>query len=372
MTATTKTNETPLTKEVLQAQKSYFQLPKRGDIVEGEVLGRERGMLFIDLGMIGTGVVYGVEYFRAQDIIKNLKLGDKISAKLVELENEDGYRELSLKKAEEEKSWQYLEEKKKNQEIVEIKIIDANKGGLLGKIGNLTGFLPVSQLAPANYPRVEGGDKNKILDELRKFIDETMEVQVLDVNPEEEKLIFSQKAAEGEAIEKALKKYKVGDVVEGEITGVVDFGAFIKFDEILEGLIHISELDWSLVGDPKDMIKVGDKVKAKIVDISENKVSLSLKALKENPWEGIDKKYKVGDKLKGIVATINPYGALVRIEDKIQGLVHVSEFSAKDESVSAEENEEIMRSKLEEGKEYEFEILSIDTEEYKISLKLAS
>jgi len=358
---TIKTKEKTPMKEALQAQKSYFQLPKRGDILEGEVLGRESGMLFVDLGIVGTGVVYGVEYFRAQDIIKNLKPGDKITAKLVELENDDGYRELSLKKAEEEKNWQYLEEKRRSSETVGIQIIDANKGGLLGKIGNLTGFLPVSQLAPANYPRVEGGDKNRILDELRKFIGETIEVQVLDVNPEEEKLIFSEKAAEGEAIEKALKKYKVGDIVDGEITGVVDFGAFIKFDELLEGLIHISELDWSLVGNPKDMVKVGDKIKAKIVDISNSKVSLSLKALKENPWEGIDKKYKQGDKIKGLVATINPYGALVKIEDKIQGLVHVSEF----------ENEDEMKEKLEEGKEYEFEILSVDTKEYKIALKLA-
>src|SRR3989338_8575901 len=122
MTTMVKTNEKLLMKEALQAQKSYFRMPKRGDILEGEMLGRESGMLFVNLGIIGTGIVYGVEYFRAQDIIKNLKPGAKIVAKLIELENKDGYRELSLKKAEEEKNWQYLEEKRRRSETAGIQI----------------------------------------------------------------------------------------------------------------------------------------------------------------------------------------------------------------------------------------------------------
>ncbi|MEX0869831.1 MAG: S1 RNA-binding domain-containing protein, partial [Candidatus Spechtbacterales bacterium] len=160
-------------KEFIQSQKEFFQLPKVGDIVKGKALGKESGVLYVDLGIVGTGVVYGAEYFRAQEEIKNISPGDEISAKIVELENDEGFRELSLKKAEEEKNWQYLENKLSNKEAVEVKITDANKGGLMVKVGSVAGFLPVSQLSPQNYPRVEGGDKNKILIELKKFIGKT-------------------------------------------------------------------------------------------------------------------------------------------------------------------------------------------------------
>ena len=348
-------------KTAVQAEKSLFQLPKKGDVVEGVVINKQGGVLYIDLGHTGTGVVYGVEFLKAHDEIKKLKKQDKVVAKIIEVENEDGYRELSMKEAKAEKNWNSMQEAQKNQELIEVEITDANKGGLMARIGDLEGFLPVSQLAPANYPRVEGGDKNKILDQLRDFVGKKMKVQILDVNAKEEKLIFSEKAAENDSIQTALKKYKTGDNVKGEITGVVDFGVFIKFDPLLEGLIHISELDWSLIENPSDVVKVGDKVEAQIVDIADNgKVSLSLKALKENPWEGIEKKYKVGDTLEAEVGKISSYGALIKIEDGIQGLVHISEFK----------DEEELKEKLKEGKKYKFEIVGVEPEEYKIALKI--
>jgi len=348
-------------KSVMQTDKSLFQLPKEGDVVEGKVVGKEGGVLYIDLGHTGTGVVYGAEYLKAHDEIKNLNEGDKLTGKIIEVENEDGYRELSLKEAKEEKNWQLMQSAKSKQEVVEVEITDANKGGLMARIDDLVGFLPVSQLAPAHYPRVEGGDKNKILNELREFIGKKFRVQILDANYKEGKLIFSEKAAENESIQTALNKYKVDDVVSGTITGVVEFGAFIKFDSLLEGLIHISELDWSLIENPHDVVKIGEKLKARIVDITQDgRVSLSLKALKENPWEGIEKKYKAGDMVEAKVTKINSYGALARIEEGIQGLVHISEFK----------DEEELRNKIEKDKKYKFEIVSVEPAEYKIALKL--
>lgn len=297
-----------------------------------------------------------------QNIIKKFKKGDKITAKLIEFENKNGYRELSLKEASTEKNWKNLRDKKENQELIEVRITDANRGGLIAQYGDIAGFIPVSQLAPKNYPRVDGGDKERILTELKKFVDTTMKVRILDLNTPENKLIFSERAAENDAMKTALEKYKVGDTVEGHITGVVEFGAFIKFDELLEGLIHISELDWNLVKNPQDVIKVGEKVKAKIVDItSDGRVSLSLKALQKDPWEGIDKKLKVGDIVKGEVIKMSSYGALVKIENGIQGLAHISEF----------ENEEQLKAQLQEGKGYKFEIASIEPAEHKMTLKLA-
>ena len=357
----TKQPDKNIMKNVVQAEKSLFQLPRKGDVVEGIVIDKVGGVLYLDLGHIGTGVIYGIEYLKAQDEIKKLKKQDKVVAKVIEVENEDGYRELSMKEAKEEKNWKLMEGAQRSQEPMEVEVVEANKGGLMVRIGDLNGFLPVSQLAPANYPRVEGGDKNKILNELRKFIGKKIRVQVLDANSKDEKLIFSEKAVENESIKMALKKYAVGDTVDGEITGVVDFGAFIKFDPLLEGLIHISELDWSLIENPRDVVKVGDKLKAQIVDIADDgKVSLSLKTLKKNPWAGIEEKYKIGGMVDAEVTKISPYGALVKIDEGVQGLVHISEFKDGGE----------LKEKIQEGKKYKFEIVNVDTEEYKIALKL--
>ena len=226
----------------------------------------------------------------------------------------------------------------------------------------IEGFLPVSQLAPAHYPRVEGGDKEKILKEIQQYIGQTMEVRILDTSQSQNKFIVSEKAGEEESIKKALEKYKIGDVVKGQVTGVVDFGAFIRLDPLVEGLVHISELDWQLVNNPRDIVKVGDKIEAKIVDVAKDgRISLSIKALKEDPWKDLEKKYPQGKAVKGIISKLTAYGTLVRLEEGIQGLVHISEFASEEE----------MREKLEEGKEYKFEVSQIVPEERRIALKLA-
>ena len=285
-----------------------------------------------------------------------------VSAKIVDFENEEGLRELSLSAAGKESNWQKLERMRDEKELITVEIKAANRGGLMVEKEGIEGFLPVSQLAPNHYPRVEGGDKEKILRELQKFVNKNLEVRVLDVDQRQNKFIVSEKAGEEEAIKKLLEKYKVGDMVEGEITGIVDFGAFIKLDPLIEGLIHISELDWELVEHPQDVVSIGDKIKAKIIDITQDgRLSLSLKALKDDPWKDAAEKYAKGTTLKGTVSKLNSYGALVKIADGIQGLVHISEFASEDE----------MKEKLQEKKQYKFEIMQVTPEERRITLKLA-
>ena len=348
-------------KDAMKADKAIFSLPRVGDLVKGTVIGKESGAVYLDLGEWGTGIIYGVEYFRAQEVLKNIQKGDTLSAKVTELENDEGYRELSIKEAGEEASWNALKEKRDSGELIEAEITDANRGGLMTKIEDIIGFLPVSQLTPDHYPRVEGGDKEKILEELQSFVGKKLRVRVIDVLPKENKLIVSERAAEDEGTKEALTKYKVGEVVEGEITGIVEFGAFIKFDALLEGLIHISELDWQLIENPRDVVKVGDKVKAKIVDISDaGRVSLSLKALKDDPWKDIEKNIKVGDTVEGSIKRINTYGALVELQEGIQGLLHVSEFDDID----------AMKKELNVDDKKKFEVTSVDPKEHRIALKL--
>lgn len=356
--------------------------PKVGEIIAGKVIGTAHSGIYLDLGPQGTGIIYGREFSEMKNTLRNLKIGDEIFAKITDLEDENGYIELSLKSASEEMGWETLKKKKEESETIDVKISGANKGGLLSEISGISAFLPVSQLSPKHYPRVEGGDKSKILRELQKLVGTKLEVKIFDLNQGEEKLILSEKAEIVEDMKDVLKNYNVGDIVEGEITGVVDFGAFIKFplpaakektedsespDDSavnnigLEGLIHISQLDWQLIGSPSEIVKPGQKVKAKIIEISDDgKVSLSLKALKKDPWEGIANAYKKDDVVKGTVAKFNPFGAFIQISSKIQGLIHISEFSSREE----------MEKAIEEGKKYEFEILSIVPTEHKMSLRL--
>jgi len=354
--------------------------PKIGEIVEGKVIGKGKASVFLDLGNIGTGTIYGKEFYESKNDLKKLKEGDSVFAKIVDLENEDGYIELSLAKASREIAWDALKIKKEQDEIFPVKIIGANKGGLLAEVSNIPAFLPVSQLSPANYPKVENGDTQKILQALQKFVGKELKVKVFDLDQKEEKLILSEKAKENEKIKEILKNYKVGDVVEGEITGVVDFGAFIRFpaktlaeskdkkvateqapEPQIEGLIHISELDWQLIQDPSAIVKTGEKVKAKIIDISNGKVSLSLKSLKKDPWKDIDKSYKKGGIVKGKVTKINPFGAFVQLTPKIQGLCHISEFSSQKK----------MEEALKLNEKYDFQILLIEPKDHRMSLRLS-
>ena len=334
--------------------------PKVGDIVEGKIIGQGRGAVFLDLGPIGTGIIYGKEFYEAKEKLKDLKIGDKIFAKIIDLETEEGYIELSSSGASKELAFEALKQKKEKGEPILVKILGANKGGLISQVFGIPAFLPVSQLSPEHYPKVEGGDKVKILRELQKFIGKALEVKVLNLDPKSEQIILSEKAKVFDKKREILKNYKIGDIVEGEITGITDFGAFLKFDQDLEGLIHISELDWKIIEDPTEIVKVGDKVKAKIIEISGDKVSLSLKALKKDPWKDIEKKYKKGDIIKGKITKFNPFGAFVQLTSEIQGLCHISEFGTRSK----------MEEKLKIGKKYNFQILEIRPEEHRMSLKL--
>ena len=349
--------------EILLKSRSAAVIPKEGDIIEGAVLEKKGTRLFIDLGALGIGIVYGREYYAAQDIIKGLTVGDRISAKVVEVDNDEGYIELSLQEAGRERRWVDFKRIMQTGEVLELRVEKANTGGLILHAMGIEGFLPASQLSFKNYPRVDGGSKERIFQELQKLVGQTLKVKILDLNPEENKLIFSEKGLNQEAMHEAISHYVKGDVVEGEVTSVVDFGAFMKFgDEGLEGLIHLSEIDWMLIENPREVLKPGDKIKAKIIDIQGDKVSLSLKQLKVDPWTKAAEKYQKDQIIQGKVTKFNPYGAFVEVERDIQGLIHISEFGSA----------EVMRKEIQLGGKYAFSILLIDPKEHRMSLGLAN
>lgn len=329
-----------------------------GDLVEGTVLLIDGMHMYVDLPPYGTAVIYGREFMNARDMIKNINVGDTIKGKIVERENEDGYVELSLKEARQALVWSDAEKAMKSEETLELTVKEANKGGLIVEWQGIAGFLPASQLKSENYPRVDDGNKDEILKELRKLTGKKLSVTIIGVNPKEGKLIFSEKGNSKEDKKEIITKYHVGDEIDGEVTGVVDFGIFLKVENGLEGLVHISEIDWSLVDDPRSMYKLGDKVKAKVIEIKDGKISLSIKALKENPWNIAAKKYKKDDTVAGVVIKFNKHGALVSIEEGVAGLVHVSEFG----------DEKKLKEALSLGKSYNFKITLFDPKEHKMTL----
>ncbi len=332
--------------------------PSVGDLVEGSVIGIDKSAIFIDLAPYGTGIIFGREFIAARDIIKKIAIGDKVGGKVVETNNEDGYIELSLKEAKQALIWSEAEAAIADHRTFELPITEANKGGLIISWQGIPGFLPASQLKTEHYPRVADGDKDRILDELKKMVGQKISVSIISALPKEGKLIFSEKNLEQKDKEKIIGKYKVGDEVQGEVTGIVDFGVFVKIEDGLEGLVHISEIDWSLVEDTKALFKINQKVHVKIIEIKDNKVSLSIKALKQNPWVEASKKYKKDDVVSGVIIKYNKHGALASIEEGIAGLVHISEFGS----------EEKLRATLELGKSYPFKITLFDVKEQKMAL----
>ena len=358
MTTDTKTNDKKPLDIMFKSKNSFSSMPKTGEIAEGQILEKRGGRIYIDLGLKGTGLIYGKEYYEAQELLRGLKSGDTITAKIVDPDNEEGYVELSVKEAGREKNWDDMRKIMETGESLTLKISEVNRGGLVLEYKGVKGFMPVSQLSSKNYPRVPGGDKEKIHEELRKFLNRELTVKIIDVNPAEEKLIFSEKSNESAEIQQKLSKFKVGDVIEGEITGLTNFGAFVTFDEGLEGLIHISEIDWQLIENPADVLKINEKIKAKIIGIEKDKVALSLKTLKEDPWLKVADKYKKGEIVKGVVVKYNPFGAFVKLDEEIQGLLHISEFG----------NEARMKEEIALNQEYELKILSVDPKEHRLGL----
>lgn len=356
-------NTSPL-KELLKSQPHVVRFLKYGDLVEGTLIERTQRGVFFDLGPLGTGILRGSELQNAKEILRDLE-GEKekkVTAKVLEPENEDGYVVLSLAEAGKQKAWSALAELSERGEIIASPVVGANSGGLLVQIGELQGFLPVSQLTTEHYPRVDSGDRGKILEELKKFVGQELKIKIITVNPRTRKLIVSEKETVAENLKELLGKYKAGDTVDGVISGVADFGAFMKFADnpAIEGLIHISELDHRLIENPKEVVSLGDAVKAQILEIKDGRVSLSLKALKPNPWESIGDRYKEGDTVEGTVSRFNPYGAFISLDQNIQGLIHVSEFGSV----------EAMKTKLAVGARHTFTISMMRPEEKRIILKM--
>lgn len=332
-----------------------------GAIIDGVVIERTPKALYVDLGKHGTGIVWGVEFSAAIGEIDKLKAGDPVRAKISNLENALGLVDLSLKDISREASWQWAKTAMNKSESITGKVLSANRGGLIITANNMQGFLPTSQMTEEHFPKVEDGNKDKILESLEKLVGSEIKVRVLDFNGRDGKVIFSEKKLEEKVSNAVLEKYKIDDVVGVIITKLAEFGAYADFtqDPEAKGFISLADIDWKLIEKPEDIIKTGEKHQAKIVAFKDGEIKLSLKALKKDPWLEKAENYKEGGIVSGEVYKFMPFGALIKLDAEIYGFIHSSEFGGLEK----------MRESLELKKTYEFSIESVKMKEKRINLK---
>ena len=290
-----------------------------GSTINGKILSVKKNEILIDMGPHGVGLVPRREI----GFGKKYNVGDEVVASVIDPELPNGQALLSLRKAAKERGWDEIQKVVEEGRTLTVTPYEANRGGLLIEFEGVRGFMPVSQLSTEHYPRTS--DKDEILRRLRTMIGTELNAQIIDADQKGNKLIFSEKEAVKDGLADRLTSLKVGDIVEGTVTGVVDFGAFVNVDGI-EGLVHISEISWERVAQVSDKLKVGDKIKAKIISIDKDRLSLSIKQTTPDPWLKEAEQFHVGDTVEGTITRITPFGAFVQISPAVEALVHISEL----------------------------------------------
>ena len=329
---------------------------EEGQVVSGEVVRIDKDEVLVDIGWKSEGVIpaHELSIRRNVDPADEVSLGEQIDALVLTKEDSEGRLILSKKRARFEKAWRKIEAANESGEIVEGTVIEVVKGGLILDMG-VRGFLPASLV---DIRRVHNLDE---------FMSQTLECKVIELNRSRNNVVLSRRAIledeRKEQREQILGRLQPGQVVEGQISNIVDFGAFVDLEGI-DGLIHISEISWSHVNHPSEVLSIGETVKVKVLDIDRDRqrISLGLKQTQEDPWQTVLNSYGPGSSLSGKVTKVVAFGAFVEIVPGVEGLVHISEL--------AEHHVETPAEVVTPGEEVRVKILEIDEERRRISLSI--
>jgi small subunit ribosomal protein S1 len=332
-----------------------------GMVLEGKVVFKGKNKVLLDVGGVATGIISGKELRDSFHTFHDLKVGTEVTAMVLEEENEEGMIVMSLRRVSQQKAWDRFHSLVAREGTMQFIPQEANKGGLLAIIDGIRTFLPVSQLSPMNYPRVTNADPEEIISRLKKFLGHPFMVKIITMDEEAGKIVVSEREAMAEERAKTLEKLKVGDEKDGLVSGIVKFGIFVTFDG-LEGLVHISEIAWGHVKNPAEHVKVGDRVRVKVIGVEGEKLSLSIKQLQKDPWEEIAERYPVGKRVKGTVTRLTEYGAFVKLEPEINGLVHLTEIAHEKVTDPAEA--------LTIGQKVDVQVINIEPDERRIGLSI--
>jgi small subunit ribosomal protein S1 len=341
--------------DFLRDDEEAFGTPKHGDIVDGVVVRVDADEVLVDIGAKAEGVISGRELGFRGDPAEELSPGDTIKVYVLQPENEEGNVVLSRRRAMAETTWLLAAEKQESGEVMDADVREQNKGGLIVNVLGLRGFLPSSQVGRANSGSLE------------QLVGQSIMVKVLEVNRKRNRLIVSQKAAEDEdrarRREDLFSRVQVGDAVSGAVSGLTSYGAFVDIGGA-DGLIHISELSWDRVTRVTDVLQLGEKVEVKVIklDPDQNRISLSLRQLQEDPWERLVRSVPVGSIVDGTVTKTKKYGAFLQILPGIEGLLHISELSWD----HVDKTEDVLKV----GEEVQVKVIGIDTARRRVSLSL--
>lgn len=359
-TSTKYSTKKPQSMEELLASSNYnLVIPKKGALVTGTITDKQKKMLIIDIGAKTEGIVTDKEFEMADEYIIELKVGDKIEAVVLSTENDRGQVMLSLKQAALDAKWDYFQKALDDNEVLDAKGVEINKGGLIVVVNGVRGFVPSSQFG------------KQYMGNINKLKGENLKVRTIEVDREKNRLIFSERhvSEEKELAQRsqALQAVQAGEVYEGGVSGVMPFGLFVTVevpvpdsDSVghVEGLVHISEISWEKVNNPKDYHKVGDRVKVRVLGVDEHtgKLNLSLKQLTDDPWKGIEERYNIGTTFSGTVSRVEAFGVFVNVEPGVDGLIHSSKISQGTE--------------LNRGDEVTVTVESVDPEQRRMSLSM--
>ena len=348
-------------------EQSLFNVPviKEGQKVKWVILREIENWILVNCeNGAFTGVILAKEAKELKRSNVELSSGTELELEIINpaIRHEDGYYIVSVTRLLQYDVWKSIIDKFEKDTIITVVPTEANLWWLLIDMHGIKGFIPLSQLAPIHYPRVEDGDQDAIFDKLLALIGEEIKVRVINIDEEERRIILSEREALREEREKVLSELEVGKVFDWVVSGVSSYGLFVTIGGTVEGLVHISEITYGHVNNIDKLGKIGDKMKVKVIGLENGKISLSAKQLKEDPWEALPKKYNIGDVFEGEVIRFVPYGVFVRVFDDINWLVHLSELSQK----AVNNPNEVVRI----GQKVKVKLILIDPKNRKIGLSM--
>src|SRR5207248_302737 len=308
---------------------------KRGDVVDGVIVRIDQDEILVDIGLKSEGVLSTRELPASGDwSFENLHLNDKVLVYVIQPETPDGPALLSLKRAMAERQWRVAEEQYRNNELLKAKVIDYNKGGLIVDVAGIRGYVPLSQILGLTREEVGAiGESEETPARLATMKEKELQLKIIEVNRARNRLILSERMANQDwrqrRRDELLNELKAGEVRHGVVSNLANFGAYVDLGGA-DGLVHISQLAWSRVNHPSEVLKVGQEVEVQVlsVDKEKKKIALSIKRAEVDPWTTVEQRYTPGQVVTGTITKIAPFGAFARIEDGIEGLIHLSELPA--------------------------------------------
>jgi small subunit ribosomal protein S1 len=350
---------------LLDEEEAQFRSLKRGDVVEGQIVRIDQDEILVDIGLKSEGVLSTKELpNQGYGSLSELHIGDDVLVYVMQPETPEGHAVVSIKRARLERQWRIAQEQFERGELLEAEVIDYNKGGLIVNLEGIRGFVPISQIQ--NLRREDTADNAETQTKLQAMVGRRLQLKIIEINRNRNRLILSERLAVQEfrarRREELLNELQVGEVRKGIVSNLSNFGAFVDLGGA-DGLVHISQLAWSRVNHPSEVLKVGQEVEVQVlsVDKEKKKIALSIKRAEVDPWTTVEQRYHVGQLVTGTITKIAPFGAFARIEDGVEGLIHLSEMPAGTQDPKAA---------LKEGQDITVRILRIESERRRLGLSV--